>query len=94
MTNSRKPKMKKTMWSDVRVDDVGDSVFFGFEAGGRGGEFINGAIQLDPETFPPGTTVVVKIPHCPDCTQEMPVDSVTCSCGFSSRDWLDGGLSS
>lgn len=48
-------------------------------------DIISGPIELSADTFPPGTTVTVKIPLCPECTEDGSNELVRA--GFDWKEW-------
>jgi len=57
---------------------------------GEGEEELDGALELDPAHFPPGTMVLIQVPVCPDCEldAEYAEDGI-CECGFNWNEWRD-----
>jgi hypothetical protein len=40
-------------------------------------------IELAARTFPPGTKIVVSVPICPECSEQVEL----CDCGFDWESW-------
>lgn len=54
-------------------------------------EIKDGIVSLDCRTFPPGTTIVVSVPDCPQCGTQAEDPHVgrvpDCPCGFDWEAW-------
>ena len=55
---------------------------------------IDGNIELDPSTFPPGTRILIQVPECPECGLNAEfATSGKCDCGFNWNAWRDNQYS-
>lgn len=56
-----------------------------------------GILSIDCRTFPPGTTIVISVPDCPDCGTQAgdPIGGEVpdCDCGFDWEEWAGGRFS-
>lgn len=100
-----KIKRHTTQWAEMKPDVYGgkscDKVIPRWECqadGDHGGPDTEGTIRLAARTFPPGTTVTIEEPCCPDCgeTREpvfpiprrAPLYKGKCQCGFDWDAWV------
>lgn len=105
---SHKLKMHETMWAEMHPDVYDgpncDQVRPDWEVGAEGDKCSPSShgdqLELSAKTFPPGTTVVVSVPMCPNCSE--PADYYfnhldgtmdKCQCGFDWNDWVQNEYS-
>lgn len=52
---------------------------------------IDGCIELDPSTFPPGTKILIQVPLCPTCQLDADCSNGggICDCGFDWNRWTE-----
>ncbi len=60
-----------------------------YSEGDKDSEDHSDPIILDITSCPPGTIITVKIPHCPECGIECPLESDICDCGFNWKEWVE-----
>lgn len=90
-----KMEYKQTMWAEMKPDiydgkncDQVRPQWFAWADGDRDGDFID-KLELDCKQFPPGTKVVLSVPCCPDCGEEVEMCKSDASCGFNWDDWME-----
>lgn len=86
-------KYELKMWAeqspDIYAGENYDQVHHRFECsseGDRESEFLD-IVTLDASAFPPGTTIEVKLPCCPDCGQDVELCLSDDTCDFDWDAW-------
>lgn len=79
------------MWAEMVPDCYGgDScdqivpMWYCYALGDMGSEHSSNDIILDPKLFPAGTKIVITVPVCPECHEQVEI----CECGFDWDKWV------
>ena len=91
---------KAIMWAEMKPDVYGgekcDEVIPMWEAYGDGdmdSDTFDHNIELDCKTFPPGTRVIISVPCCPDCGQEVEMCQQDEGCAYDWDGWVQNEYS-
>ena len=89
------------MWGTMEPDCYGGETYDELvprwnchAADDKGGPDTSDVVSLAAKTFPPGTTIVISVPVCPECgeSSDCALEHSTgkmnnCSCGFDWVEW-------
>ncbi len=79
-------EMKPDVYSGDNCDKIADPRFECFCDGDMSSEHIE-TITLAASSFPPGTKVLVELPCCPLCEQEVEMCESDDNCDFDWVEW-------
>lgn len=99
-----KVALRQTMWAELKPDVYGGPrcdkivpMWTTSAEGDKGDGDTARVLSLDSRVFPPGTTVVISEPLCPQCgdlreinmlRKRSPLYSGPCACGFDWDGWV------
>lgn len=84
-------EMKPDMYAGESCDEM-QPRWYGYADGDKEGGF-DQEIVLRPDRFPPGTTVVVSIPCCPECEMDAESCKAVGHCEFNWDEWVESEYS-
>ena len=88
--------MRAEMKPDVYGGEKCDEVIPRWEAyadGDMDSDTFDHNIELDCRGFPPGTRVIISVPCCPDCGQDVEMCQQDHSCNYSWDEWVQNEYS-
>jgi hypothetical protein len=90
----------ETMWAEMKPDIYGGEsaeehipLWYLTCLGDKGDVADSNEIQLAANTFPPGTKIVISVPCCPKCDQEVEMCQLDEGCDFDWHEWTEGRYS-